>query len=78
MKAIIGKVDTSPDTYSGVAHEQQDIGGKLLPGDGKSKLGRLWTYVRDDRSAGDVGAPAVWFAYSRIAGVSIRTGISPT
>jgi transposase len=24
----------------------------------------LWTYVRDDRPAGDTAAPAVWFAYS--------------
>jgi transposase len=29
----------------------------LAPGTGKTKLGRLWTYVRDDR-------PAVWFTYS--------------
>lgn len=36
----------------------------LAPGTGKTKLGRLWTYVRDDRPAGDVGAPAVWFVYS--------------
>jgi transposase len=36
----------------------------LAPGDGKTKLGRLWTYVRDDRPAGDPAAPAVWFAYS--------------
>jgi transposase len=36
----------------------------LAPGDGKTKLGRLWTYVRDDRPAGDAAAPAVWFAYS--------------
>jgi transposase len=36
----------------------------LAPGNGKTKLGRLWTYVRDDRPAGDVAAPAVWFAYS--------------
>src|SRR5207245_1311110 len=36
----------------------------LAPGDGKTKLGRLWTYVRDDRPAGDRAAPAVWFAYS--------------
>lgn len=36
----------------------------LAPGDGKTKLGRLWTYVRDDRPAGDVAAPAVWFTYS--------------
>jgi hypothetical protein len=36
----------------------------LAPGNGKTKTGRLWTYVRDDRSAGDQAAPAVWFAYS--------------
>ena len=36
----------------------------LAPGLGKTKLGRLWTYVRDDRPAADPAAPAVWFAYS--------------
>ena len=36
----------------------------LAPGNGKTKTGRLWTYVRDDRPAGDVTPPAVWFAYS--------------
>jgi transposase len=36
----------------------------LAPGNGKTKTGRLWTYVRDDRPAGDGAAPAVWFAYS--------------
>jgi transposase len=36
----------------------------LTPGQGKTKQGRLWTYVRDDRSSGDTTAPAVWFAYS--------------
>jgi transposase len=36
----------------------------LAPGRGKTKTGRLWTYVRDDRPAGDKAAPAVWFAYS--------------
>ena len=36
----------------------------LAPGMGKTKTGRLWTYVRDDRPAGDTAAPAVWFAYS--------------
>jgi transposase len=36
----------------------------LAPGTGKTKTGRLWTYVRDDRPAGDHAAPAVWFAYS--------------
>jgi len=36
----------------------------LAPGNGKTKTGRLWTYVRDDRPAGDATPPAVWFAYS--------------
>jgi transposase len=36
----------------------------LAPGNGKTKTGRLWTYVRDDRPAGDESPPAVWFAYT--------------
>jgi transposase len=36
----------------------------LAPGRGRTATGRLWTYVRDDRPAGDTAAPAVWFAYS--------------
>jgi transposase len=36
----------------------------LAPGTGKTKTGRLWTYVRDKRAAGEETAPAVWFAYS--------------
>jgi transposase len=36
----------------------------LSPGSGKTKTGRLWTYVRDDRPGGEDTAPAVWFAYS--------------
>jgi transposase len=36
----------------------------LSPGKGKTATGRLWTYVRDDRPAGNTEAPAVWFAYS--------------
>lgn len=36
----------------------------LAPGLGKTKTGRLWTYVRDNRPAGDPSPPAVWFAYS--------------
>jgi len=36
----------------------------LAPGKGKTKTGRLWTYVRDDRSWGDQSPPAVWFAYT--------------
>jgi transposase len=36
----------------------------LAPGNGKTKTGRLWTYVRDDRPWGDETPPGVWFAYS--------------
>ena len=36
----------------------------LAPGNGKTKTGRLWTYVRDDRPAGDATPPAVWFVYT--------------
>lgn len=36
----------------------------LCPGRGTTRQGRLWTYVRDDRSAADETPPAVWFAYS--------------
>jgi len=38
--------------------------GVLDPGRGRTKTGRLWVYVRDDRSAGSQDAPAVWFQYS--------------
>lgn len=44
----------------------------LAPGLGKTKTGRLWTYVRDDRPAGAQGPPAVWFAYT-----PDRKGIHP-
>lgn len=36
----------------------------LAPGTGKTKTGRLWTYVRDDQSAGSTDPPAVLFRYS--------------
>ena len=36
----------------------------LAPGNGKTKTARLWTYVRDDRPAGDTSPPVVWFAYT--------------
>jgi len=44
----------------------------LAPGNGKTKTGRLWTYVRDDRPAGEDTPPAVWFAYSPDRKASIR------
>ncbi|RIY38643.1 IS66 family transposase [Neopusillimonas maritima] len=36
----------------------------LDPGRGKTRTGRLWTYVRDDRPAGSRAPPAVWYQYS--------------
>ncbi len=51
-------------TSSGKLHADDTPVPVLAPGNGKTKTGRLWTYVRDDRPAGDRAAPAVWFAYS--------------
>jgi transposase len=36
----------------------------LDPGRGRTKTGRIWTYVRDDRPAGSRAPPAVWYGYS--------------
>src|SRR3546814_11489073 len=36
----------------------------LAPGRGKTRTGRLWTYVRDDRAAAREQPAAVWFGYS--------------
>jgi len=36
----------------------------LAPGNGRTKTGRFWTYVRDERPAGQAIPPAVWFQYS--------------
>ncbi len=36
----------------------------LSPGKGRTKTGRLWTYVRDERPATGEAPVSVWFAYS--------------
>ncbi len=36
----------------------------LVPGSGKTKKGRLWTYVRNGRGWGSRDPPAVWYRYS--------------
>lgn len=36
----------------------------LEPGLGKTKIGRIWTYVTDGRSYGDISPPAVCYYYS--------------
>jgi transposase len=49
---------------SDVVHADDTPIPVLAPGRGKTKTGRLWTYVRDERPAAGEIAPAVWFAYS--------------
>ena len=36
----------------------------LSPGNGQTRTGRMWVYVRDDRRSGSTAAPAAWFAYT--------------
>jgi transposase len=36
----------------------------LDPGRGRTKTGRLWVYVRDDRPAASTEPPATWYRYS--------------
>lgn len=45
---------------------QSGDAGALVPapGSGKTRIVRLWAYVRDDRNAGSVMPAAAWFAYS--------------
>ena len=45
-------------------HADETPVGVLDPGRGRTKTGRLWVYVRDDRAAASDDAPAVWFQYS--------------
>ena len=33
----------------------------LDPGRGRTKIARLWAYVRDDRPWADLAPPAVWY-----------------
>ena len=49
---------------SGKVHVDDTTLPVLAPGKGRTKTGRLWAYVRDDRGSGSSAAPAVWFAYT--------------
>jgi transposase len=49
---------------AGKVHADDTTLPVLAPGNGKTRTGRLWAYVRDDRNSGGADAPAVWFAYS--------------
>jgi transposase len=49
---------------SGKIHGDDTPVKVLAPGTGKTRTGRLWVYVRDDRPSGDTAPRAAWFAYS--------------
>jgi transposase len=51
-------------TTPGKLHADDTPVPVLDPGRGRTKTGRLWTYVRDDRPAGSPEAPAVLFRYA--------------
>ncbi|EON4468103.1 transposase, partial [Escherichia coli] len=48
----------------GKVHADDTPVNVLEPGQGKTRTGRLWVYVRDDRNAGSTMPAAVWFSYS--------------
>lgn len=48
----------------GKVHSDETPMPVLAPGNGKTKTGRIWVYVLDDRNSGSQAVPAVWFAYS--------------
>jgi len=49
---------------AGKVHADDTTVPVQAPGTGKTRTGRLWVYVRDERNAGSSMPPAVWFAYS--------------
>jgi transposase len=49
---------------AGKLHTDDTTVPVLAPGQGKTRTGRLWVYVRDDRPTGDGAPPAVLFRYS--------------
>ena len=48
----------------GKVHADDTPVAVLDPGRGRTKTGRLWVYVRDDRPAGSTQPPAAWYRYS--------------
>jgi hypothetical protein len=59
--------------FAGIKVHADDTPVPVLdPGRGRTKKGRLWVYVRDDRPCADVSPPAVVFFYTPVsAGVII-------
>ena len=48
----------------GVQHADDTPVPVLAPGMGKTRTGRLWAYLRDERAHAEVAAPAVLYRYS--------------
>jgi hypothetical protein len=60
-------------TLAGAKVHADDTPVKVLaPGAGKTKTGRLWVYVRDDRPAASKRRPAAWFPTRPTAAANIR------
>ena len=54
-----------PYTLAGVKAHADDTPVPVLdPGRRRTKTGRLWVYVRDDRPAASTEPPAAWYRYS--------------
>ncbi|HNW65393.1 MAG TPA: IS66 family transposase [Piscinibacter sp.] len=52
-------------TLAGVKVHADDTPVPVLdPGRGRTKIGRLWVYVRDDRPAASAEPPAAWYRYT--------------
>jgi transposase len=74
MAGWVGQGDTLLDPLAAALGRYTLAGAKvhaddtpvpvLDPGRGRTKTGRLWVYVRDDRPCASPDAPAVWFQYS--------------
>jgi len=74
MAGWVGQADALLDPLAAALGRYTLAGGKvhaddtpvpvLEPGRGRTKTGRLWVYVRDDRPCASKDAPAVWFQYS--------------
>jgi transposase len=67
MSSLLAPLTESLRTHvlaSDVVHADDTPIPVLAPGSGKTKTGRLWTYVRDERPRAGIAAPAVWFSYT--------------
>ena len=63
LRPLVGAL-TKETMGAGKLHVDDTPVPVLAPGHGKTRTGRLWVYVRDDRPAGDSAPPAVLFHYS--------------